>query len=1075
MKKILLATLLVWVVLMQVAWAQDRQVSGKVTTNEDGSPIPGVSVAVKGTTRGVTTNAQGNYQISAASGSTLVFSAIGFARQEVMLGNQTSLNIVLGSNTDELQEVVVTALGVQRQREQLGYNAEAVRADKITQARATNLATALSGKVAGLQINTIGNGVNPQTRIQLRGNRSLTGNNQALIVIDGVQVPSDAINYLNPNDIDNVTVLKGANAAALYGSDASNGALVITTKRGSAGAPKVTLSNTSFVEEISFMPKMNTRFGPGTENYSRIYIPIENQQYGPAYTDGPVTYLDDHGNYVTENGTSLPVGRPLEDGTIVRLPYRPVPNTHRNAFDKGFTNQADVSLSAGDERGSFYISLQDVNTRGIVPGDKFRRTGARMNASREYGKFKGSFGVDYRVGSFDAAGGVDELGQATGSNFYRNILNIAANHDISSYRNWQPLKLADGTMNPANPNNYFNDYFANPYFDLANNRSTGATRYFQGQATLEYQPLKWLSLLYRLGATNNQYDAKSHTGVYNFTAFAKSNGKYNARDIAGSVADFSSVTSRLNQDAFLQASHDFGVISTKLLLGTNVQERRRNYQIMSANSLVVPDLYNISNRVGEPSVYQYSSLQRLYAVYGDLELGYNDWLFVHLSGRNDWTSVLSRGNNSYFYPGADLSLVLTKAIPALRENRLVNSARLRLAATRVGNVTVGPYSLATIFGVGSGFPFGSLAGYSLGNTINDPGLQPEFITSYEAGLELGLLNDRITLDLTYYNQESRNQTVQIDISQATGSNRATVNAGVMANNGFEADLKFSPIRTTTGFRWDVGVNYSLTDTRVKQIYQGLNDLNLSAYYGAVNSSLYQVFAIKDQQYPALKVVDYQRVKDVVANSSDDRVIVSPTTGYPQKAGALRHVGQTVPRHKLGLNTTLSYKGFRVMATAEYRGGAYIGHGLAETMWFTGASYATTVYGRERFVFPNSVIANADGSFTPNTSVTVRDGGLGAWDSNLRNYGTNFVTSADFWKLREVGISYEVPASWISRTRLFKTASIGLVGRNLITLLPKENIYTDPEFNNTASNAIGVNATYITPPTRTYGVTVNLGL
>jgi TonB-linked SusC/RagA family outer membrane protein len=1049
------------------AWAQDRQVTGKVTAGEDGSPLPGVNVAVKGTTRGTTTNAEGEYRLGVGNGSMLVFSAIGYKRQEVAVGGQSRVDVTLTAETSQLEEVVVTALGVQRQRDQLGYNAEAIKADKINQARGVGLANALAGKVAGLQINTTGNGVNPSTRIQLRGNRSLTGNNQALIVIDGVQVPQDAINYLNPNDVDNITVLKGANAAALYGSDASNGALVITTKRGASGAPRVNFSNTSFLESINFMPKFNERFGAGTEQYSRVYVPIENQQYGPAYTSsGNVLVLDpDHGDEIEQPASAVQLGRELEGGTKFTAPYQNSPNSKLRAFDIGNTIQNDLNLSAGDERSRIFISVQDVNTKGIQPGDKYRRTGARLNADRTYGKFKAGFGVDYRVGRSDN----------TWSNFYYSVINTASNINLDNYRNWEPFRLEDGSLNPANPNNYFNDYYNNPYFDAANQRQTTINRYFQGNLTLELQATSWLNFLYRIGATNQQFESKYYTSKYTYSAYAKASGKYNARDIAGGVTDYSGNTARINQDFFATITNKIGPVSSRLIVGTNVREDRRKYLEASASALVVPGLYNVSNRVGEPVVSQTDRLVRNVGVYADWELGFRDYLFLHLSGRNDWTSLLAKGNNSYFYPGADVSFVLTKAIPAMRDLTWLSSARLRAAATQVGNVNIGPYQLATPFSQNFGFPYGSLPGFTIGNRFNNPNIQPEFINSMEVGGEFAFLNDRLTLDLSYYAQESRNQTVPIDVSRTTGYSSATVNAGVMQNNGFEIDVKTTPVRLTNGLRWDVGVNYSLTDTKVKTVYEDLNEINLSSFYGAVNSSLYQVFAVRGQQYPALKVVDYLRAGyDANGNVTDDRVVVDPVTGYPQKAGNLRFIGQTNPRHRLGINTSVAYKGFRLAGTAEYRGGHYIAHGLAESMWFTGSAWATTVYGRERFVFPNSVIKNADGSVTPNTNITVRDGGLGTWDSQLRNYGTNFVTSAAFWKLRELALTYDLPTALLARTRVLKSVQVGLIGRNLLTLLPKENVYTDPEFNNTTENAIGVNATYITPPTRSYGFTVNVG-
>lgn len=1049
----LLLKLCLFMMVSASALAQSRTITGKVTSSDDGSPIPGVSVVIKGTTRGTTTDANGSYQISANDNATVTFSYVGYQPQTVVVGNRSVLNITLGVDASTLNEVVVTALGVARQQKELGSATDVVKSDKLVQAKAVNISQALSGKVAGLQINTVNNGVNPANRVVLRGNRSLLGNNQALIVIDGTQAPSDALNFLNPNDIENVSILKGANAAALYGSEASNGALIITTKKGSAGAPKISLQNTTWAESISFMPKLNERFGAGTEAYSRVYIPFENQSYGPEF-----------------NGQTYDIGQTLEDGTIQKALYSNSPNSKRNAYDVGGTTQTDLSLSSGDERGTFYISLQNLKTKGILPGDSYSRTGGRFNATRQYGKFRGAFNIDYRVGNFEG----------TTSNFYNNVLNTAANIPLTNFRNWQPLKLADGTLNPANPNNYFNDYFQNPYFEKDNNRQNRLDYYLTGNFQLDYQAAPWINFTYRAGINNQSYESKAFGGKYTFSAYAKQH-IYRAKDIPGGVTDFMGSFRRLNQDFFLNAKKNLGPISANLIAGVNLQEREGRFIQTSASALVIPELYNVSNRVGEPGVSQSNAKSRLLGAYGDLTLGFKDYLFVHVTGRNDWSSVLAPQSRSFFYPGADISFVVSDAIPSIKNGNFLSSAKIRASATKVGQISLGgpfgtgAYQLETIFSPGGGFPYGGLAGYTLGNTANNPNIQPEFVTSYEIGGEFSFLNDRVGLDLSYYTQKNTNQTVRIDVSTATGYNGATINTGRLDNSGFEVDLKTTPVRLSNGFRWDLNVNYSRINTQVVDIAEGLDEINLSSYYGAVNSSLYQIFAVKGQPFPVIKVVGYERERDSKgALIPGGRVVVDPASGYPLKAGELINMGQTNPPDRLGINTAFKFKGFTLAGTAEYRGGNVIGHGLAETMWFTGSAYATTVYGRERFVFPNSVTKNADGTYTPNTSIAVRDGGLGAWDSNLRNFGENFVTSGAFWKLRELSLTYELPQTILQRTRFLKSASVGLVGRNLVTLLPKDNIYTDPEFNNTTSNAVGVNATGITPPTRTYGFTVQVG-
>jgi TonB-linked SusC/RagA family outer membrane protein len=1057
MKRILLMCLILFAVFMHPLAAQDRTVSGKVTSADDGTALPGVNVVVKSTNIGTTTNADGNYSLAVPTNATLVFSFIGLTTQEIAVGNRSVVDVKLASDVQALSEVVVTAVGIERQAKELGYSVSKINTGELNQAKALNAATALSGKVAGLQINTVNNGVNPSTRVVLRGNRSLLGNNQALVVIDGSQVPQTALDYLNPNDIDNITVLKGANAAALYGSDAANGALIITTKKGSNTAPRLTFSNTSSIEQVSFLPDFQNRFGPGTASYSRLNIPYENQSYGPEFsnTGSGLTLIDEAETVLPFN--QFPLGKRLEDGTYQTLPYVARPDEKKKIWNTGSTIQNDVSLSAGSERSTFFISIQDVNTKGVVPKDEYRRTGARFNATHTYGKFKAGFNLGYALTN----------SRRTTSDFYFFALNAAANIPITQYKNWENFRNEDGSLNYANPNNYYNDYYNNPYFELDNNRQNVKNGNLTGNFELSFKPTTWLNLLGRVGITNRTYFSKAYTGKFEYRQYAKDH-IYRARDINGRVEDFSGYENRITSDFLGTVNKEFGDFSANLIVGGNIRENTSKFQSTAANALVVPGVYNVSNRVGEPTVNENNFRSTLVGAYADVTFGFRDYLFLHASGRNDWTSLLAKENRSFFYPGADISFVLSDAVPAIKENNILSFAKLRASASKVGSVNVGPYGLQAIFDPGAGFPYGSTAGYTVGNSLPDPGLKPEFTTSYEVGGELGFFNNRINLELAYYKQNTTNQTVFIDVSSTTGYSRALINAGETENSGYEIDLRTTPIELENGFKWDVNVNYSNVDTKVISLYQGLDEISLSAYYGiGTSDNNASIFARVGEQYPIIKMTNYKR-------DPQGRVVVDPATGYPlQNPDGLVIAGQTNPRHRLGINTTLSFKGFNLSALAEYRGGNVIYHDLGWDLTFTGVAKVTETYGRERFVFPNSVVENADGSYTPNTNITVADGGVGYWDNNFKKFGENFVTSGAFWKLREVSLGYSIPASVLSATKYIKGASISLVGRNLLMLLPKSNLYTDPEFSVNNSNAVGINDSFNTPPTRTYGVNVTL--
>jgi TonB-linked SusC/RagA family outer membrane protein len=1038
MKRFLLFCLAVVLMLGYTElWAQERTVSGRVTSSEDGSALPGVSVVLKGTTLGTVTDADGNYRLSVPQqGGALSFTFIGLQSQDIEIGNRATIDVQLVSDATELTEVVVTGLGWQAESRTLGYSVAKVNTETINQAKALNAFTGLSGKVAGLQIRTTNNGINPATRVTLRGNRSLTGNNQALVVLDGIIVPNNTLNSINNNDIENITILKGASAAAIYGSDAANGVLLITLKKGRNAAPTIGFSHTTQVERVSYLPKLQTGWGPGTNAYSRGYISFENQSYGPAF-DGSVQDL----------------GKTLEDGTVQQDVYSPRKDNKREVWDTGVTTQNYLSFSAGDDDSRFDMSLQDVLQKGVVPRDQYRRTGARIAGSQTVGKFQGSYSLLFNVIGTD---------QNTSPNgFYWDVINSGANINIKGYRHWRNFANPDGSLNYANPNNYFNDYYENPWFGLdafrLKNRGTELT----GNAQINYKATDWLNFTYRAGLTNFSTYGKTTAEKFEFRDYAAEN-IYRARaDYPGSVSDFGFNHRRIQSDLIATFAKSFEKFDVQVIAGSQVIDDFQKGLNIASTNIVIPGVYNISNRTGEPIVNEQNNNVRKFGVFGDVTLTYNDFITIHFAGRNDQTSLLAKGNNTYFYPAVDMALVLTDAISGLKDNRYLNYAKLTAGFAKVGQVNVGPYQLAPVFNVGGGFPYGSLAGFTRGNLTPDPQLQPEFTRNIEFSLDTRLWDEKINLALTYYMQNSDNQTVNIATSSATGYTQALINAGEIENSGFEVELGAKVLETSSGLTVGADLNYAQRKTSVVSLYQGLDEINLGN----------NIFAIVGQQYPVVKVDRYKR-------DPQGRVVVDSKTGYPlDDQTGLFNAGQTEPKHIFGMTPYVKFKGFELYITAEYRTGNVIWNNTGESMTFTGVAKITDTYGRERFVFPNSVTeqTNTDGSvtYTPNTDVAVEDGGLGFWDNHFDAISENYVTSAAFWKVREVSLSYRLPSSLLSNTKIIKKATVGLVGRNLLTFLPDSNLYTDPEFNLGTGNAVGVNSIAITPPTRTYGVTVDL--
>ncbi|WP_266203940.1 SusC/RagA family TonB-linked outer membrane protein [Pontibacter kalidii] len=1039
MRKVLLFGLVMFLTLVNQAWAQNRTVTGRVTDASNGQPLPGVTVLVSGTTVGTTTGAEGTYSINVPSGSNvLTFRYLGYATVERQIDNSGSINVKLEIDAKQLGEVVVVgAGGIERQRKEQGYNTTTINTQELTQGKSPNIATGLTGKVAGLQVNAVGSGVNPNVRVVLRGNRSMTGNNQALIVLDNVIVPSEVLGNLNPEDVESTTILNGANAAALYGSDASNGAIIITTKKGKKGSTQIRVAHTTTLEQVSFQPKLQEKFGAGSEAGQQVYNPFENQQYGPAF-----------------DGTLRPIGKPLADGSQQEVIYSPREDKY-DFWETGVSNQTDVSLSTGNETTSFYVSGQRVNTIGTTPGDEYDRTNVRLNASHKVSdKLNVSVNTSYTQNKYD-------ITTATAA-VYGNLLNTPANIPLLDYKDWQ--------NNPfANPNGYYNEYYDNPYFTIDNNRQDAENNYLIGNIEVKYAPLDWLDFTYRAGITNRNNLYKNSYSSFTFSDYTKSISG-SKTDIPGGVADYSLTRRQLNSDFLVQLTKDVNDFSFRVILGNQVRDNYSKALAIEGVGLVNPGLFNISNRIGEPLASEGNFNARQIGVFGDVTIGFRDYLFLHATGRNDWTSVLAKENRSFFYPSADISFTATEAIPALQNSDVINNLKLRAGVSKVGQVnlgssttsTWGAYSLLPVFTPSEGFPYGDQTGYSVGNQLVSPNLKPEMTKGYEFGFDAVLLNNLINTTFTYYRTRTENQTVATGVSSASGYSSYLTNTGETQNSGVEAALHVTPINTDA-WTVTVGGNYTYNKGEVLSISQDLERLALSS------GGYAQVYAAAGNLFPVLIGTDYNR-------DDQGRIIVDPISGYPSAAAEPVVLGNTEPLHRLGLDLNVRFKNFRFSTLFEYRGDFYRYHNGGSTYDFSGSSARSAQYNRDRFVIPNSSYLDAEtGQYVPNTNITVRDGGAGFFASGNynMNVASNYVTRGDYWRWREASLSYDVPQTWLSKTGFVKGATVSVQGRNLALWLPKSNQYTDPDYNFTDTNAIGITTLGQTPPTRYYGATVSV--
>ncbi|MFT4093869.1 MAG: SusC/RagA family TonB-linked outer membrane protein [Niabella sp.] len=1024
-----------------LVFAQTK-ISGTVM-DETSAPIPFATVSIKGTALGVAADEKGNYSINAKTNDVLVVSASGFLNKEVTVGNSAHLDIILEKGNASLDEVVVTASGVLAKKREQGYTSTTLKAENITLSKPTSLAGALAGNVPGLDVSAVGGGVNPNYRLILRGQRSITGNNNALIVLDNVIVSSDLLNNINPEDIESINILNGASGVALYGSQASNGALIVTTKKGKQGPPRIILSNTTTLSTVAFLPQYQKEFGSGGEGYSLEedgnpeYVSLENQSYGPRY-----------------DGSMRQLGAALEDGSVLTVPYSYFKD--RNKFwQQGLTNQSDFSISGGDDKSNLMFSGQYLTTDGVVWLDKYKRAAATINGNRKFSKkLELGYKLSYTQNRYDVTSAMGTV--------YDQFNNMPGWIPITRFKNWKTDPF-------ANPNGYYNPWYANPYFTLENNRSYTNNDYLVSAFTLKYAVTDWLKFTTTTGLDTRTISVKSTTGKFTYTEYAKEvsesqNGSKS--DILGYNYDYNGNTSNLFHTTYAELTHKVNDLSFYLLLKGDIQQKYQKYTAASVSGLSDSSIFNLSNTLNYPSassnIYKARQLGATY----EFKFGYKNYLFFHTTGRNDWVSILDPDNRSFFYPAFDLSFIASDAIPALGDISWLNVLKLRGSWSKVGQVnlkdyTYGAYALRPTFGQANGYPYSGVAGYTVGDVIVQDNLKPEITKGWEYGIDFTLLNNKLDGSFTGFSTTTDNQTIQTSISRASGFSGYLTNAGKTANKGIETRLSYM-IVDNDNFTINMTGTYSYTDSKVVELSSTLERLAIASYSYAGS------YAVPNMQFPQIYGSDYVR-------DDKGRVVVDKTTGKPSVASSYVYLGNANAKHILGLTPSIRYKGLYLAAVFEYRGGFKRYNELGRSLTWSGMGINTIKYDRKDFVFPNSVYIDDDGNYVENTDIVVNQGSDGFWTSSAyRNVASNFVTNGAYWKLRQLSLSYTLPDAIVRKSKAIKKATLSLQGRNLFLWMPKDNVYTDPEYSAAGSDSNGIGLTgYDAPPQRYYGATISL--
>ena len=1057
--------------------AQVTTVRGIVTTEEDGEPVIGASVIVKGTALGTVTDVNGRFELSGfpPSATRLLISYISLMAKEVAIAPQVS--VTLKSDTHLLDEVVVTALGISREKKALGYTAQEVKQDALVQGKDNNLLNSLSGKIAGVRITNTQGDVG-SSRIVIRGETSIAGENQPLFIVDGIPVDNSQLNArssgrdfknaiadLNPEDIKTLTVLKGPNAAALYGARAAHGAIVITTKGGDKRQKGIgiTLHSSTQVSFVATLPEFQNLFGQGA--------------------GGRFSYVDGKGAGVNDGvdeswGPRLDIGllipqfdSPLDaDGNRVATPWVSHPNNVRDYFRMGISTNNGISVARGDDKYQFRVGYNYEKQVSIVPDAGTNKTNISLN-------------TDYHLAKWIVVGATANYivytapslpGSATPSGS-----NVRSNSPMLQFL-WFGRQVDTNSLKADYTRNWNSSYYDNPFWSASYNTQSQERHRLIGDLHAEFRLTDGLNVRFR-----------TSTDWYNDRRKSKVKwGSAGAGSPYGSYAEDAYTVKENNTEVLAtyikQLNKNWGIDA---LLGFNVRNKQYENNYQAAPRLAVADLYTLTNS-RDPLISSNDFYRlRQYGLYGSIQLDYRRWAFLNITGRNDWSSTLPVDNNSYFYPSVTASVLLSEAFGW--RSKAVNYLKIRGGWSQVG-ADANPYQLATVFTSETAFNGNPLQSSS---TIGmNPNLKPEKTSSIEAGFEAAFWDNRLYLDFTYYKTDSRNQILKLATTAASGYTSQVRNAGHIRNRGYEIQLGAVPIQTSKGFRWNLDLNYGANSSKVVK----LDDEGLITSYQLYSSGI-QILASVGEAYGTLFGTSY--VRDANGN------VVVDANGLPKISTTNKTLGKFTPDWTGGISNTFSYRSLSLSFLIDASVGGSIFSNTNKTGKYTcvlantlsgrdaehgGLWYYTAAMGNNvRLPESPSYSVSSDGLYYAQVngqSTRVYQDGImveGVTESGSKNeevvsaekyYHRIYsiaeanVYDASYVKLREVALSYRLPRLWTQKLHL-QEASVTLTGRNLWTIY-KSVPNIDPESALTTGNAQGVEA-YSLPTTRSFGVNLSV--
>lgn len=1049
-------TLVVFFAAASLTALAQRTVSGTIKDAEDRG-MPGVNVIVKGTSVGTTSDSDGKFSIGVPDGSTtLVFSFIGFETQEIEVGSRTSIDVTLADDITELSEVVVTALGVERDKKALQYSVTTVNGDNFTQARENSLANALAGRVAGVNVTKIASGPAGSSRVVIRGNKSLQGGNQPLYVIDGIPMDNsqfgnagvwgggdegDGMSSINPDDIESITVLKGGSAAALYGARAANGVINIVTKKGTGRKGiGVEFSSNYVFEKVNNLTDFQTSHGSGgmvgatlatrvataPTSQSQAFSGWGASSWGPRYDGSSVIQFDG-----------------------VSRPYSYVGDNWARYYETGTSWTNTVALTGGSDKQNFRFSVSNLESSGVIPNSGFDRFNTSLSTMSKFGeKLTLTAKAIY---SHEDVKNRPFLSDSPGNGIL-SMYRIPGNVNVLDYYGdpSKPGAVAPGvtTLDGKMAGEEFaptdNIYSQNPYWSAYQyvNSDIRDRLITSGQLRFDIT-----SYLYLQGKAGMDWYTRRDTNI---------TPQGTGHNRAGSMNEGERRIREINLEYILGFDKAFGKVNVNAFLGGNRMRRSNESISASGTGFNVPFFHSINNVVGTTRNFGYGySGSGINSAFGSAEVGYNGIFFLTATARKEWFSVLNPELNDKFYPSVGGSFVFSDAFNTLPQ--WLSFGKVRATWAQVGNVSIGPYSTNLNFSLIGNHVGQPMASFASGSNLPNPELVPYTSTETEFGFDLRFLENRIGLDVTYYSQKTTDDILNAGISRSSGFATTSVNLGELTNKGLEFLLTATPVKGD--LTWDVSLNFAKNNNKVVSLIAGSTKLNVE------EPRTRTVFVAHVVGKP------YGMITGLRQTRSPDGELVFNADGGPITDNQYYNLGNGVPNFTGGINNSFTWKGVNLSFLIDFKSGGDIYSGTNVNM--TGAGFhKQTLQGRDgeapltvNGVIQNGTDTNGDPIYEPFTKTLTPGEAQSYWSQLAGRAQENFIYDASFVKLRQITLGYSIPRQFLNKTPL-QNLTISFVGRNLAILMKNvDNI--DPESSYTSSNAQGMDY-FGMPATRSYG-------